>query len=195
MIGMALILLLIVNLCKDHKLVHKMNPSACAAASRESNITTARAATTVREPFGTDVEKYNLESWNYDQASVHPLEVGPLTDDTAWTKPKELSKGDKETNSFLDTVLAVEEQGSYDKQMSQSSCNTSTHTYDKIVAGSSVQRPKPPEVSYSKVLGVQGLYHTMRAGIGQQTPKITFELGPLPFGESEARQDAMLNAQ
>tara|TARA_B100002051_G_C16664615_1_gene601027 strand:- start:178 stop:729 length:552 start_codon:yes stop_codon:yes gene_type:complete len=177
MIGIALIVILAITLCKEHKVIgYHSHENACSMASHQSPTTSAKASVTETE--GVVVS---------DDVSV--LDVSPLiTGD--WMQPKKLSASEEETNKILNDYLTVEEQEHYDKQMKNNSCNTEKHTYEKIVTAFSPILPKPPRPTYRKTLGNAGQIHDMLrfAGRPQTRPKVMTQLW---FNDSLAHFDAL----
>jgi hypothetical protein len=137
MIGIALIFFLVISLCKDLKMNQRPHTSACSVASQQT--ASAKASGVVAEPEGGVV------------SDTQPLAFGVLNEqDKSWTKPKELTAAEQETSSHLDDVLSIENSEHFDKQMSGGSCNTSKHTYKKIVAAHSPVLPKPNRSEQNK---------------------------------------------
>jgi len=180
MIGIALIFMLAISLCKDYKMSIMPQGTACSMASRQTTSgVSAKASLTEATPA--------LEGVGGEDVA-HPMSVGPLTE-SAWNMNKELTASEKLTGKALDEILNIDNTESFDKQMTQSSCNTSKHTYEKIVSGQSVMRPSIQAPTHSRQLGQAGLLNTVLTIKGEQT--IAAPTTALWFNEPAARVDAM----
>lgn len=180
MIGIALIVMLALSLCKDYKMNMTPRGTTCSMASHQSVGVSAKAASTD--------DTQSLEGIS-ESDNTNPIDLGPLTE-SGWNMNKELTASEKATGEVLDGILNVNDQESFEKQMTQSSCNTSKHTYEKIIKGQSVMRPEMQGPTHSKTLGTTGLLDvvlTVKEG-GRKRIKPTEGLW---FNESSARADAL----
>ena len=179
MIGITLIVILAITMYKEQTMIgYQPHGSACSMASHQTTTASAKASKTEDSDEIVGTSSGDLSS----------LDVSPLAEGD-WMKPKKPSTEEVATMKFLDTVLNVEEPEHYEQQMTQNSCNTQKHTYDKIVSSFAPILPEPPQVSHRKRMGATGIIQAASELVGGpiKEPIVT---RLLDFNEPPAHYDA-----